>query len=61
MKLIEVSKKFGDTGRYNTHHINVNHIVEVYEWSGSTVILLSTGEKIECLEVLNNILGKIKE
>ena len=61
MKLIKVSKKFGDVGRFNTHYINVNHIVEVYEWSNATIIVLSTGEKVECLEVLNNILDQIKE
>ena len=63
MKLIKVSKKFGDSdsGRFNTHYINVDHIVDVYEWSNATVIVLSTGEKVECFEVLNNILGQIKE
>ena len=61
MKLIEVNKKFGDSGRSNTHYVNVNHIVDIYEWSGSTVIVLSNGDKLECLDTLNNILNKIEK
>jgi hypothetical protein len=60
MKLIEVKKKLGDSGRYNTHYINVNYIVEVYEWVNVTVIVLNNNEKIECLETLENVLNKIK-
>jgi hypothetical protein len=60
MKLIEIKKKIGDSGRYNTHYINVNYIVEVYEWGNATVIVLNNNEKIECLETLENVLNKIK-
>ena len=61
MKLIRVNKKFGNSGSYTTHYINVNHIIDVYEWSNSTIIVLSNGEKIECLEVLTNILDQINK
>jgi len=60
MKLIEVKKKMGDSGRFNTHYINVNYIIEIYEWGNATVIVLSNNDKIECLDGLEGILNKIK-
>jgi len=58
MRLIEVNKSL-NVGKFNLHYINVDHIVDVYEWSNQTVILLSTGDKIECVNVLSDILTKI--
>lgn len=60
MKLIEVKKKIGDSGRFNTHYINVNYIIDIYEWGNATVIVLNNGEKIECLNALTDILNQIK-
>lgn len=62
MRLIEVKKSLNtglNTGRFNLHYINVNHIVDVYEWSDLTIILLSTGDKIECVNALSDILTRI--
>ena len=61
MKLIEVNKAVGETGRFNLHYINPNHIIEVFEWMNQTVIRLRDVGEIRCINTLSDILNKISQ
>lgn len=58
IKFIEVKKRLGEN-RFNIHHINVFHIVEMYTWNGVTQIKLSTDNIIEVSDTVHEILEKI--
>jgi ACT domain-containing protein len=58
IKFIEVKKSLGEN-RFNIHHINVFHIVDMYPWNGVTQIKLSTDNIIEVSDTVHEILEKI--
>jgi hypothetical protein len=63
MKYIKVFKVLGNS-RHNIHYINVDHIIEFYEWNGNIMFHLSNNEKMECankIEEIEEILLKLRK
>lgn len=61
MKLIQVKKNLGNSGKYNIHYVNPNHIISIHEWSDERVLLLSNGDKLSCLDSLSDIMNQLED